>query len=197
MAASRSRTIRVVPSRRCSSGRTEVSLSTTAIAASGTPFSSTDEAAGAACAGSRSGVAGSRIAVAVADERQRRDAGAAGLVRVEVGQNLVGGLRLLGQHQLQVMAQGRLDGRDVLVRHANLVGQRAEHMLRLLERGERAGAEALVVGLQLLEHVQPGAFPGLLLQDLVLLPRPRAPVPPGARAAASAAPRPCRAGFAR
>ena len=121
-----------------------------------------------------------------------------GLAGVEVGQNLARRLRLLGQDQLQVMAQGGLDGRDVLVGHANLVGQRAQHMLRLLERGERARAEAFMVGLQLFQDVQPRTRSrpaarrtwscawAARLQFLLDL-----------AAGASAAPRPCRAGFAR
>ena len=79
-------------------------------------------------------------------------------------------LRLLRQHQLQVVTQGSFDGRDELIRHPNPVHQRAQHMLRLFEGGERAGTETLVGGLQLLQHIEPRACACLLLQDLVLLP---------------------------
>jgi len=64
------------------------------------------------------------------------------------------------------MTQGGFDGCHELIGHANLVRQRSQHVLRLLERGERADAEPLVVGLQLFQHVQPGALPGLLFEDL-------------------------------
>jgi hypothetical protein len=62
-------------------------------------------------------------------EGQRGDAGAAFFVGAQVGQDVSGSFRVLGQHKLQVVAQGVFDCSHVLVRHANLVGQRAKDML--------------------------------------------------------------------
>ena len=101
-------------------------------------------------------------------ERERGDTGAASLVGAQVGEDLAGGLRLFGQDELEMMAQGSFDGHDILIGHADLIRQRAEHVLGLLEGGERAGAEAFVAGLQLFEDVEPGTFLRLLLQHLVL-----------------------------
>ena len=52
------------------------------------------------------------------------------------------------------MAQGRFNRRDVSIGHANFIRQRPEHGLALLQGGESAGAEAFVLGLKLLEHVE-------------------------------------------
>ncbi len=83
----------------------------------------------------------------------------------------MGGFGLLGEDELEVMAQGGFDGDDVLIGHADLVRQRAEHGLGLLERGERAGAEAFVRFLKLLQHVEAGAFLGLVAEEAIELVR--------------------------
>jgi len=70
-----------------------------------------------------------------------------------------------------MMPQGRLDGGDILVGHADAVHQRTQHMPGLPQSGQRSGAETLVVGLKLLQHMQARAFRRLLLQHLVLLAR--------------------------
>ena len=76
---------------------------------------------------------------------------------------------MLGQHQLQVMAQRRFNRRHKLVRHVDFIRQRAEHMLGLFERGQGPGAEAFMFGVQLLEHLQAGTTFRLLLQHSILL----------------------------
>ena len=60
------------------------------------------------------------------------------LLVAEFGENLLRRLRLLGEHQLQVMTQRVLDGDDVIVRHADAVGQRADDRARLAQRGDGA-----------------------------------------------------------
>ena len=128
----RSRTMRVEPSKRWSRGRTEGSLSTTANGFDGKAIE----------LGNPAGRPGGRAllggGVAVLGEGEGGDAGAALLVGVQVGENLLGGLGLLGENQLQVMAQGGLDGGDKLIRHADSVRERTEHVLGLFEGGERS-----------------------------------------------------------
>ncbi len=72
-------------------------------------------------------------------------------------------LGLFGNDQLQMMTQGGLNRGDILVGHADFVRQRAEHLFRIFQRGKSARAETLVLGLQLLQHVQTRAFLRLLL----------------------------------
>ena len=74
--------------------------------------------------------------MAVAQEGERRDARAALFVGAEISKNLMGGLGMLGQHQLQVMAQRGFNRSDEFVWHADLVGERTKHMFGLLERGQ-------------------------------------------------------------
>ena len=117
--------------------------------------------------------------------------------RVQVRQNLVSRLRLLRQHQLQVMAERGLDCRR-RSRSGTRIWSASDPstMLRLLSAASGAGAEAFVRSLQLLEHVQAGTLLGLLLQQLRPVPGGALPVPPGSRATAAAAVQPCRAAFA-
>ena len=71
-----------------------------------------------------------------------------------------------------MMAKRRLDRGDVLVGHSNLVGQRSQDGLGLLQRGQCAHAEAFVLRLQLLEQMEAGALFGLLMEKAVqLVPR--------------------------
>ncbi len=100
-------------------------------------------------------------------QMQRGHAGAAGFVAAQIVQNLPGGLRLFSQDELQMVAQGRFNRHHVLVRHADFVGQRPEHIGRCLEGGKGAGTEAFVFGLQLFQHVQTRACFGLLPQEFV------------------------------
>ena len=96
-------------------------------------------------------------------------AGPAGFVAAQIVHNLPGGFRLFGQDELQMVAQGRFDRHDVLVRHADFIGQRTEHIGRRFQGGKRAGAEAFVLGLQLFKQVEARAFLGLLPQEFVQL----------------------------
>ena len=91
------------------------------------------------------------------------------LVGAEVGENLLRGFRLLGQNELQMVAERVFDGDDKLIRHANAVGERADDRARLAQRGQGARAETFVRPFELLEHVQARTFLGLRLQKLVLL----------------------------
>ena len=50
------------------------------------------------------------------------DAGAATLICIEVGENLLRFFGIFGQDELQVMAEGSLDRRYVLISHPNSVG---------------------------------------------------------------------------
>ena len=109
----------------------------------------------------------SHVGCGRAVEGQGGDAGAAFFIRAQIGKDALRGFGLLGDDELQVMAEGGFDGGDVLVRHADFVGERAEDLFGVLQRGERAGAEALVFGLQLFQDVQAGAFFGLLLQAAI------------------------------
>ena len=74
------------------------------------------------------------------------------------------GLRVLGQDQLQVIAQGRFNRGKILIGNTNPVGERTEHGLRLFEGGQRAGTESFMTSLQLLQHIQAGSFLRVLLQ---------------------------------
>src|SRR5258708_39822655 len=105
----------------------------------------------------------------LSSKRERRNTGAAFLLAIEVLKNLLGGLRLLGEHQLQMVAESSLDCDHELVWNADLVRQRAKNMLRLLERSQGPGAESLVLSLQLIQHVQARPFARLLFEHLVLL----------------------------
>ena len=58
-------------------------------------------------------------------------------------------------------SQRRLDGDDVFLWHANLVCQQTQYGFGLADGCLRPGADALVGGLQLLEHIQSRPFPGL------------------------------------
>ena len=104
---------------------------------------------------------------------------------------------LLGEHQLEVVAQRIFHRRDKLVRHADAVGQRADDGARLAQRGHRAGVESFVRTLQLLQHSQARTFLGLLVQILVLLARTMPAIRPAIRAAGSGAARPSRAWWRR
>ena len=53
---------------------------------------------------------------------KRSDTGAATLICIEVGENLLCFFRIFGQDKLQMMPEGGLDGRDVLISHTNAVG---------------------------------------------------------------------------
>ena len=64
-----------------------------------------------------------RAGMAVAQKRERSDAGAAFLVLVEIEQDLMSRFRLLRQNKLQVVAERRLDRSHVLVGHVDTVGQ--------------------------------------------------------------------------
>ena len=70
--------------------------------------------------------------MAIPSQRQRRDAGPAFFVRAEVRENFLRRLRLLGEHELQMMSECCLNRCDKFVRHMNLVRQRTKDMLRLL-----------------------------------------------------------------
>ena len=92
----------------------------------------------------------------------------------QVGQNLARDVRRVRQHDLQLGSQGGLDGRNVFVRDTDAIGQRAEHLLGVLQRGERARAEALAAGFKLLEDVQTRVGLGLPALQLVQV-QPRLP----------------------
>src|SRR6266481_20664 len=68
-----------------------------------------------------------------------------------------------------MMSERRFDCCHELVRDANLIRERTEDILRLLERRERTGAETFVIGLQLFENIQPGTLLSLLLENFILL----------------------------
>src|SRR6266436_3406789 len=76
---------------------------------------------------------------------------------------------MFGKNNLQMMAERRFDCCHELVRDANLIRERTEDILRLLERRERTGAETFVIGLQLFENIQPGTLLRLLLENFILL----------------------------
>ena len=101
--------------------------------------------------------------IAISRQRQRGNAGPALFVRGQVGEDFLRGLRPFSQDQLQVMTQGGFHRRNISVRHANPVGHRTEHLFGLLQRGQGAGAETFVFGLQLFEHVETRAFLRLFL----------------------------------
>src|SRR5207302_126596 len=61
--------------------------------------------------------------------------------------------------------QGGLNGGDVLIGHADAVGERTQHGLALLEGRQRPGTEALMLGLQLFEDIEAGALGRLLAQN--------------------------------
>ena len=90
-------------------------------------------------------------------------------MRRQVGQNLLGGLRLLGEHQLEVMTKRGFDGRHIRIGDVDFVGQGAQDVLRLLQGGQRAGAEAFVARLELLQNVEPRPLFSLVLEHLVKL----------------------------
>ena len=52
------------------------------------------------------------------------------------------------------MAEGGFDGRHVWIGHVDPVGQGAQDVLRLLQGGQRAGAEAFVARLELLQDIE-------------------------------------------
>ena len=87
-------------------------------------------------------------------DRQRRNASAPLPIGGQVGQNLRSGLGLLGENDLQVVAQRRFDGQDVGIGDLQTVGQGSQDMLALLKRRESTGSEALVLGSQLLQDPQ-------------------------------------------
>ena len=49
----------------------------------------------------------------------------------EAMEHLIGALRLLGDYELQVSAQGGLQGADMFVRHADLIGERTDGTVEL------------------------------------------------------------------
>ena len=100
-------------------------------------------------------------------KRQRGDARPALLVVAEVVENRLRGLGLFGEDELEILAQRGFDGGDVLVGNADLVGQRTEHALALFQGREGPGPEALVLGVELFEDVEPGLLLGLLADELV------------------------------
>ena len=104
-------------------------------------------------------------------EEKGSDAGAALLIGAEVRQDLLGDFRSSCQDELQVMAERGFDRGDVLVGDANLVGQGAEDLIFLAERGERSRSETFVLGLQLFQDVEPRSFLSLLSQEPVQLVR--------------------------
>ena len=102
-------------------------------------------------------------------QMQGRHAGPPAFVGAQVFDDLPGAFGLVGQDQLKVVAQGGFDGDDILVGDANLVREGAEDIGGGLERGQRAGAEAFVLGLQLFEDVETGALFGLAPQQFIEL----------------------------
>ena len=100
---------------------------------------------------------------------QSRDARAAGLVRAQFGDDFLRGFGLLGQDELQVMAQRIFNRHDKLLRHADAIRQRADDRTRLAQRRDRAGIKTFARAFELLQHAQARAFLGLRLQKLVLL----------------------------
>lgn len=91
---------------------------------------------------------------ALGEEGEGGDAGFAAFIGAEVGEDLLGGFGLIREDELEVDAEGGFDGEDVLVGDADAVGERTEDGLRLLEGGERAGAEAFVAGDELFEDAE-------------------------------------------
>src|ERR1041384_2625441 len=82
-------------------------------------------------------------------------------MRVEISQDLLSVLRMLGQNQLQMVPQRGFHRRNVLVRHPNTVGQRAQHASGSFEGSQRSTAEAFVIRLYLTEEFEPGLLLGL------------------------------------
>ena len=111
------------PASRCSNGWTDGSASITLAAP-------TARARTAAAASLSAGLPGA------AAKLQRGHAGPAGFVDTQVVQNLARRLRLLCQDELQMVAQGGFNRHDVLVRHADFIGQRTEDIGRRLEGGK-------------------------------------------------------------
>ncbi len=120
-------------------------------------------------AGGGGGIKGIILGVGVLPA-EREDTGAAFFLGGERFEDGLGALGILSEDELEVMAQGVLDGDHVGVWDADAVGEGAEGVVFLLECRERAGAEAFVVGLELFEDVEAGAEGGLLLGELVEFP---------------------------
>ena len=68
---------------------------------------------------------------ALAQEFQSHNAGPALLALSESMEHLIGTLRLLGDNELQVGAQGGLNGANMFVRNADLIGERANGTIEL------------------------------------------------------------------
>ena len=83
-----------------------------------------------------------------------RETGATFAGCVQLGEDLPGGLRLFGQHELEMVAEGGLDCGNMGFRNAQPVGERAQDLVGLLQGGEGAGTIAFVTGLQLFEDVE-------------------------------------------
>ena len=104
---------------------------------------------------------------AAGNQVERNDVRAPFFAFAQRRQNRLGIGRLPGDDQLQMPAKRGLDGGDVFSRHADLIGQQTKHSLGLFDGCLRPGADALVGGLQLLEHIQPRPFFGLKPQQTV------------------------------
>ena len=108
-----------------------------------------------------------RRCLAAGQQVERHDVGPPLFALAERLQNGLGLGRLLGNNQLQMAAKRGLNRTNQVLRHANLVGQQAKRCLRFLERGLGPGANPLVGGLQLLEHVEPRTLLCLCPQQVV------------------------------
>src|SRR6266700_6845514 len=98
---------------------------------------------------------------------KRADAGAAVLICIEVSENLLRFFGVFGQDKLQVVSEGALNRGNVLVSHANAIGQRSKNRLALLQGGESAGAKAFVLGIELFEQREARTGFGLTAQRRV------------------------------
>ena len=76
-------------------------------------------------------IGGRNGSTALAQEFQSHNAGPALLALSETIEHLIGALRLLGDNELQVGTQGGLNGADMFVRDADLLGERADGAIEL------------------------------------------------------------------
>ena len=95
-------------------------------------------------------------------EGQRRQAGPSFSAGAEIGENPGGGFGILRQNELQMVPQRRFNRGNEFAGDANLVGERPEHGIGLTQGREGAGGEALVLGVELFEHIQAAALLRLL-----------------------------------
>ena len=81
--------------------------------------------------GSFRDISGRNGPAALTQKFQSHNAGPTLLALSEAMEHLIGALRLLGDYELQVSAQGGLQGADMFVRHADLIGERTDGTVEL------------------------------------------------------------------